>query len=300
MAFGRAPNRCVPRTQSGKAIGAPNGQRLACFGAVARAGARGVDHLDPGRNVGRADRDHGRRGRRQHHRPAHSRRGSTILAGFGAILLTFLAGTEIDAEGHPQELLVEHDIGVVGFFAPYLGVLLYARYVAGWPWPQAQIAGISLSTTSVAVVYAVMVETGFNKTEIGKIILAACFINDLGTVLALGIVFANYNLWLGAVRRRDGGRAVAAAAVRAVVLRKVGHRVSEPETKFIVLVLFSLGGLATSPAARRCCRPTWSAWRWRRRSMQDPELPHRMRIIAFAILTPFYFLKAGSLVDFQA
>ena len=34
--------------------------------------------------------------------------------------------------------------------------------------------------------------------------------------------------------------------------------------------------------------------------LADPELPHRMRIIAFTILTPFYFLKAGSLVDFHA
>ena len=33
------------------------------------------------------------------------------------------------------------------------------------------------------------------------------------------------------------------------------------------------------------------------RSQRDPELPHRMRTIAFAILTPFYFLKAGSLVE---
>ena len=87
-------------------------------------------------------------------------------------------------------------IGVASFLAPYLGVLLYARFVIGWPWPEAQIAGISMSTTSVAVVYAVMVETGFNKTELGKIILAACFITDLGTVLALGIVFAHFDAWL--------------------------------------------------------------------------------------------------------
>jgi hypothetical protein len=41
-----------------------------------------------------------------------------------------------------------------------------------------------------------MVETGFNRTELGKIILAACFVNDLGTVLALGLVFARYDVWL--------------------------------------------------------------------------------------------------------
>ncbi len=99
-----------------------------------------------------------------------------FLAGFGAIMLTFLAGTEIDAQVVRNNIGPSLGIGVVSFLAPYLGVLLYARYVIGWPWPEAQIAGISMSTTSVAVVYAVMVETGFNKTELGKVILAACFI----------------------------------------------------------------------------------------------------------------------------
>jgi Kef-type K+ transport system membrane component KefB len=118
------------------------------------------------------------------------------LAGFGAILLTFLAGTEVDAEVVRRNFGASVGVGFVSFLAPYLGCLLAARYLLGWSWPEAQIAGIALSTTSVAVVYAVMVETGLNKTELGKIILAACFVTDLGTVLALGIVFANFNIWL--------------------------------------------------------------------------------------------------------
>ena len=126
------------------------------------------------------------------------------MASLGAILLTFLAGTELDPVVVRKHLGSTLSIGVAGFFGPYLGVLAYAHYLLGWPWPQAQIAGIALSTTSVAVVYAVMVETGFNQTEIGKIILAGCFVNDVGTVLALGIVFANYNVWLAScsLRRR--------------------------------------------------------------------------------------------------
>jgi Kef-type K+ transport system membrane component KefB len=105
--------------------------------------------------------------------------------------------------------------------------------------------GIALSTTSVAVVYAVMVETGFNKTEIGKIILAACFINDLGTVMALGLVFANYNLWL-----------LFFAALTIIVLflmprlvpwffETIGTRVSEPDIKVIFFVLLGVGGIAS-------------------------------------------------------
>ena len=155
------------------------------------------------------------------------------LAGFGAILLTFLAGTEVDADVVRRNFGASVGVGFVSFLAPYLGCLLAARYLLGWSWPEAQIAGIALSTTSVAVVYAVMVETGLNKTELGKIILAACFVTDLGTVLALGVVFANFNIWLVGF--------AAATAVAAWLLpkyapwffAKVGHRVSEPQTKFV-------------------------------------------------------------------
>ena len=223
-----------------------------------------------------------------------------FLAGFGAIMLTFLAGTEIDAQVIRNNLGPSVGIGVVSFLAPYLGVLLYARYVIGWSWPEAQIAGISMSTTSVAVVYAVMVETGFNKTELGKIILAACFITDLGTVLALGIVFAHFDAWLALF-----------GAATAVVLwllpkfapwffDKVGHRVSEPETKFVSLILLSLGGLSQVAGSEAVLPAYLVGMALAPVCMTDPELPHRFRIIAFTILTPFYFLKAGSLVDFSA
>jgi Kef-type K+ transport system membrane component KefB len=223
-----------------------------------------------------------------------------FLAGFGAILLTFLAGTEIDSRVIRKHFWSSMSIGVVGFFAPYGGVLAYAHYVIGWSWPEAQIAGIALSTTSVAVVYAVMIETGFNKTELGKIILAACFINDLGTVLALGIVFAKFDLWLALF-----GAAVAAALwllprFAPWFFRKVGHRVSEPETKFVSLVLLALGGMASIAGSEAVLPAYLVGMALAPAFLADPELPHRMRIIAFTILTPFYFLKAGSLVDFHA
>jgi Kef-type K+ transport system membrane component KefB len=191
-------------------------------------------------------------------------------------------------------------IGVVGFVAPYLEVLLYAHFVVGWPWPQAQIAAIALSTTSVAVVYAVMIETGFNNTEIGKIILAACFINDLGTVLALGVVFARYDLWL-----------LLFGVVTAVVLviltryapwmfRRLGQRVSEPQTKFVSLILLGLGGMASVAGSEAVLPAYLVGMALAPTFLAERELPHRMRIIAFSILTPFYFLKAGSLVEARA
>jgi Kef-type K+ transport system membrane component KefB len=191
-------------------------------------------------------------------------------------------------------------IGIVGFAAPYLGVLFYARFGLGWTWPEAQIAGISLSTTSVAVVYAVMIETGFNRTGIGKVILAACFINDLGTVLALGIIFAHYDLWLAFFGAVTAVALVLLPRIAPWFFRQVGHRVSEPQTKFVALVLLGLGGMATVAGSEAVLPAYLVGMALAPAFLADPELPHRTRIIAFTLLTPFYFLKAGSLVEFHA
>ena len=180
-------------------------------------------------------------------------------------------------------------------------MLAYAHFVVGWPWPQAQIAGIALSTTSVAVVYAVMIETGFNKTEIGKIILAACFINDLGTVLALGIVFAHYDLWLLLFGAVDRDRACRSRPLRAAGCSGAwATRVSEPQTKFVSLILLGLGGLASVAGSEAVLPAYLVGMALAPTFLAERELSHRMRIIAFSILTPFYFLKAGSLVEARA
>jgi Kef-type K+ transport system membrane component KefB len=223
----------------------------------------------------------------------------SYLAAVGAVLLTFLAGTELDPVVVRRNLGSTLAIGAVGFLAPYVGVLAYAHYLLGWPWPEAQIAGIALSTTSVAVVYAVMVETGFNRTEIGKIILASCFVNDVGTVAALGIVFANYNLWLALF-------AAATALAMWIVPRllpafsaQFGGHVSEPQAKAILLVLFVLGALASVANSEAVLPAYLLGMMLASFFIKEHALALRLRAIAFTLLTPFYFLKAGSLVKFD-
>src|SRR6266571_7447239 len=191
-------------------------------------------------------------------------------------------------------------IGFVSFLLPYLGCMLAARYLLDWPWPQSQIAGIALSTTSVAVVYAVMVETGLNKTELGKIILAACFVTDLGTVLALGIVFANFSAWLLAFAAATAIACWLMPIFTPWFFARVGQRVSEPGIKLVLLVLFLLGGIAISVGSEAVL-PAYIIGMVLAPAFQHRhEIAHRMRVMAFAMLTPFYFLKAGSLIEFDA
>ena len=223
-----------------------------------------------------------------------------FLAGFGSILLTFLAGAEIEPQILRKKFKESVGIGFLSFLMPFLGAMGYAYYIGGWTFPQAAIAGISLSTTSVAVVYAVMIETGYNETELGKLILAACFITDLGTVLALGAFFANYDQSM-----------VFFIVITAIVLfllpkftpwffEKVGSRISEPETKFIFLLLFGLGGLALMAKSEAVLPAYLVGMVLAPFFLKNRTLSHRMRVTAFTMLTPFYFLKAGSLVKLSA
>jgi Kef-type K+ transport system membrane component KefB len=221
-----------------------------------------------------------------------------FLALLGSGVLTFLAGAEIDPQSLKANLRVSVLIGVLSFGIPFGLVWMFAQFVLGWPIHQAQIAGIALSTTSVAVVYAVMIEGGLSDTPMGKMILAACFITDLGTVLALGTLFADFNRWLLVFM-------ITTLVVlwflprctQAIIDRFGATRVSEPEVKFIFFVLFFLGGLATRAKSEAVLPAYLLGLILAGVFVHDKTLVHRMRSIAFATFTPFYFIKAGLYVS---
>src|SRR6266540_1589435 len=119
-----------------------------------------------------------------------------FIAAVASIVLTFLAGAEVDPRLLRERAKESLLIGGLSFLLPFLGAGLFAYYVAGWDVRQAEIAGVALSTTSLAVVYAVLVETGLTNTTTGKVIMAATFVTDFGTAAALSILFVQPTLWL--------------------------------------------------------------------------------------------------------
>jgi Kef-type K+ transport system membrane component KefB len=237
----------------------------------------------------------------QLHHVLQSTEWTNFLALLGSGVLTFLAGAEIDPQSLKTNWRASLLIGVLSFAVPFGVVWFFAQYFFGWALHEAQIAGIALSTTSVAVVYAVMIEGGFSDTAMGKMILAACFVTDLGTVLALGTLFATYNLALLVFV------IVTLIALwfmpkwtQSIITRFGATRVSEPEVKFIFFVLFLLGGLATAAKSEAVLPAYLIGLVVAGVFLRDKTLVHRMRSIAFAVFTPFYFIKAGLYVSLPA
>jgi Kef-type K+ transport systems, membrane components len=223
-----------------------------------------------------------------------------FLALFGSVLLTFLAGAEIDPGTLRRNLGRSLAIGSASFALPAAAAFLFARFVAGWDLQAAEIAGIALSTTSVAVVYAVMIESGLATQEIGKLILAACFVTDLGTVVALGVLFADFSLLLVLFIAAMAASLVVLPRVLDWLVRAFPERVSEPEIKFVLLVLLGLGGLAVAANSEAVLPAYLIGLVFAGVFLRSQVLVRRMRVIAFALLTPFYFIKAGLLVSLPA
>jgi Kef-type K+ transport system membrane component KefB len=223
---------------------------------------------------------------------------TTFLASLGSVTLTFLAGAEIDPVSLRRHWKASLSIGFASFMLPFLAAMAVCYFGLGWDLHAAEVGGVALSTTSVAVVYAVMVETGLNREDLGKLILAACFVTDLGTVLALGALFAGFNLLLIAFVVATAIALIGTAPGLRWIMRAYGHRVSEPELKFVFLILLALGGLATA-AGSEAVLPAYLVGLATAEVFQgDHVLMDRMR--STALLTPFFFLRAGLLISVPA
>jgi glutathione-regulated potassium-efflux system ancillary protein KefC len=223
-----------------------------------------------------------------------------FLSGAGAILLTFLAGAELDPVVFRRKWKEAVAIGLISFLGPFFLCAAAAHWLLGWDARASWLAGIAMSTTSVAVVYAVMLEFGFNVTDYGKTVLAACFITDLGTVVALGLIFAPFTYKTAVF--------VGAGVVAFLVLpwltprffRRFGGRPSELEAKYLLFCLFGLAALATW-ADSEAVLPAYLIGMVLAGTVgKDHALVRRLRTLTFGLLTPFYFIRAGSFVSVPA
>jgi len=223
-----------------------------------------------------------------------------FVAGFASIVLTFLAGAEVDPDDFRERFGAAVSIGVVSFIGPFVVAGIVAFGLLGWTLKASLIAGTALSTTSLAVVYAVLVETGLNSTRIGKLIMSACFVTDMGTALALSAIFVKPNAWFPLFLVVSVLLIVALPKLAPWFFGRYGDRVIEPEIKLIFVCLFVLMVLADL-AKGHAVLPAFVLGLVMARHYHQHRLEQeRLRVVAFAFLTPFFFLRGGLNVSLGA
>jgi Kef-type K+ transport system membrane component KefB len=188
----------------------------------------------------------------------------------------------------------------VSFVGPFVVAGLAAYGLLGWTPKASLIAGTALSTTSLAVVYAVLVESGLNRTRIGKLLMSACFVTDMSTALALSAIFIKPNAWFPAFLIVSVGLIVALPKLAPWFFGRYGDRVIEPEIKLVFACLFVL--MVTAEAAKgQAVLPAFVLGLVMSRHFREHHSEQeRLRVVAFAFLTPFFFLRGGLSVSLSA
>jgi Kef-type K+ transport system membrane component KefB len=223
-----------------------------------------------------------------------------FVANFASIVLTFLAGAEVDPDDFRERFGASLAIGLVSFVGPFVVSTAVAYVLLGWTTKASLIAGTALSTTSLAVVYAVLVETGLNHTRIGKLLMSACFVTDMGTAIALSAIFIKPNAWFPLFLAVSVGLIIGLPRLAPWFFSRYGNRVIEPEIKLVFVCLFVLMVLADAAKGHAVLPAFVLGLVMARHYQQHRTEQERLRVVAFAFLTPFFFLRGGLNVSLGA
>ena len=223
-----------------------------------------------------------------------------FIAKFASIVLTFLAGMEVDPAFMRRRLPASLGIGFASFAGPFVVASLASYFLIGWTLKASLIAGTALSTTSLAVVYAVLVERGLNGTQVGKLLMSATFVTDICTAIALSAIFLKPNFWFPLFLVVSVALIVALPRITPWFFRRYGDRVIEPEIKLIFVSLFLLMVLADRAKGHAVLPAFVLGLVMSQHYSEHREEQQRLRAVAFAFLTPFFFLKGGLNVSLGA
>lgn len=233
----------------------------------------------------------------------HTEEWMQYMAGFGGIILTFLAGTEIDTKMMKENLKSSLLIGGFSFAAPFIIVAIVAFFVLHWDLRPALIAGIALSTTSLAVVYSVLIESGLSDTRVGKLLMSSTFITDMGTALALSVIFIKPTwftllFYIVSIIVILAGSLFSHHLFNNSVLK---NKVVESEIKYIFLLLLILiyfanlgAGHAVLPAfVLGLCMSKYFG-----KQSEHHLVIKRLRTVAYALITPIFFIVGGLRISY--
>jgi len=230
----------------------------------------------------------------------HSEQWLDFLAAFASIVLTFLAGMEVDPAYLRARAKASFGIGVVSFLGPFAVAALVAYALLDWSTRASLIAGTALSTTSLAVVYAVLVERELTDTRIGKLLMSATFVTDVCTALALSAIFVRPNVWFPVFLVVSVALVLQLPRIAPWFFARYGDRVIEPEIKLVFVCLLVLMVLADAAHGHAVLPAFLLGLAMSRHFDEHREEQKRLRVVAFAFLTPFFFLKGGLNVSLPA
>jgi glutathione-regulated potassium-efflux system ancillary protein KefC len=219
-----------------------------------------------------------------------------FLGTFGGLILTFLAGAEVDLILLRKQARQSIIMGTMAFISPLIGIILVLTVFTDWSL-NARVAGaLALTTTSVAVVYAVLSEYELIKAPAARNIIAVTFVNDILTLIGINFVQTSFDFFTVLF-------VLTLAALTPVIpklIRRVvsgfGKRAVEVELRFVLAILLGISFFADKARLHSVFGAFVLGLVFSNSIQENHDILSKTKTVTFALLAPAFFIKAGMLI----
>ena len=222
-----------------------------------------------------------------------------FISHLGLLSIMFVAGFEVDVRILRLNFYKNFIVGILAFASPFILVFVVGL-VAGLPLFEVVILSLSLSTTSLAIVFTIIKNSNLSQQPEGQILLGSAMVVDLFSVIVLGILFIEYSL----------SNLIAMLILLIVVLtakkillsvfsRYKGNRV-ELELKTILLLLLALSILAEQAGMHAALIAFVVGIILSDIEPDHEEIIGKLNTVVFSLLAPLFFFHAGLNIDFHS
>ncbi len=220
-----------------------------------------------------------------------------FIAQFGLLGIMFFAGLETDTKILKRHIRSSLQIGIMGYLFPFAGVFFISHVLLKYSIALSILISLSLSTTSLALVYAVLREQKTNIGESKHVILGSAMIIDMLSMLTLTLLIGYVSMEM-----------LLYAIVLIVILvsaKKFGPRLierykgseAELEIRFILLLLLIIPFFSEKLMVSEAVFAYLIGLILSDISEHHEVLVEKMRGIVFGFLGPAFFFKAGLLIN---
>jgi Kef-type K+ transport system membrane component KefB len=223
-----------------------------------------------------------------------------LFGTFGGLVLTFMAGAEVEFVLLKSKAKESFGIGTMAFVAPLLGIFLFLTLATDWTF-QARLAGsLALTTTSVAVVFAVLTEYGIIKVPFARTIIAVTFVNDILTLIAVNFIAPSFDIYSLLFLLMLAALVPIVPRLLRIVVRNYGKKAVEVELRLMIAILLVVAYLADEVNLHAVFGAFVLGLIFANSIQGYQDILAKMRVLTFTLLAPFFFVRAGMLIDLSA
>lgn len=219
-----------------------------------------------------------------------------ILADFGLLAIMYFAGLEIDTDILRRNMKSSLEIGTISFAVPFAAIGLISYYLMHFSQASSILIAITLSATSIPLVYSVLASSGKLNDE-NKKILSAAMVVDVFSMMALSIIASDitrYTIYFLVV-----------LILFSLFVSNLGKRIfryykgnaCELEFKIIMFIILSIGLISELAGIEAVLLAFGAGVVTSAFVVEHEMLWDKLRSITFGFLAPIFFFKVGTTVS---